>query len=425
MKTFNLKFNVTTLVALLTTSVFMPHVMAAPGTIATQPLQTSASAESNVMFVLDDSGSMEIISPEPVPATYSYTCDNATSKIADGTYIRLDVDGTGASSRPEIMIGTTDGDNLLGNTGGSTRCFDPTFTYYANLNDDLGTSSWNQVPYDGAYLNWYFDTSTDSGSDNWDTKEYKPGTRTRMEVAQASLTGLIDTLKSVNVGLASFDGGSGVDINVDIAPITSAHATVLKNAVNARSPDGSTPLAETLRDLGRYFSNGDGNNSSTIGECGGLASTNLTIHPDDFATNHSTTPGLKENVACTTLLSTRITTAGPTEHFCQKSFAVMLTDGFPTSDTSIDSHLQDYDQDCPDPADPDTYTCTGNDVKSYDPGPELDYWDDVAQALHEIDLRPSLKNQKGEAHVNNLTTYTIGFSDKQIKNLQLIKDTAT
>ena len=165
MKTFNLKFNVTTLVALLTTSVFMPHVMAAPGTIATQPLQTSASAESNVMFVLDDSGSMEIISPEPVPATYSYTCDNATSKIADGTYIRLDVDGTGASSRPEIMIGTTDGDNLLGNTGGSTRCFDPTFTYYANLNDDLSTDTWNQVPYSGEYLNWYFDTSTDTGTD--------------------------------------------------------------------------------------------------------------------------------------------------------------------------------------------------------------------------------------------------------------------
>ena len=417
MKTFNLKFNVTTLVTLLTTSVFIPHVVAAPGTLATQPLQTSASAESNVMFVLDSSGSMEIISPEPVPATYSYTCTDSTAKIPDNATVALKITG----GNPVITYGS---DYSLGNTS-TTRCFDNSFTYKVNLNRNMSNSSWNQVPYDGKYLNWYFDSTTDTGAETWTTKKYKPGTRTRMEVAQSSLNGLIDTLKSVNVGLATFDSGSGASIDVNIAAITSTHATTLKDAVTATSPGGSTPLAETLLDLGRYFSNGDGNNSSTSGECGGLASTNLTIHPNDYATNASPTPGLKEDIGCTTLLSTRITAAGPTEHFCQKSFAVMLTDGFPTSDTSIDNHLKDYDQDCPDPADPDTYTCSSTDVKSTDPGPETDYWDDVAQALYEIDLRPDLNNQQGNPHKNNLTTYTIGFSDKQIKDLQLIKDAAT
>ncbi len=419
MKRYNLKLNVTTALAtLLTASILISTAAAAPGTISSQPLQTSASAESNVMFVLDSSGSMDIISPEPVPGSYSYTCTDATAKIPDGTLIDLRISGTGAASVPKIRVGGTNYD--LGNTA-STRCFDPSYTYDVNLNAGLGDSGWNQVPYDGNYLNWYFDTSTDSGPDEWDTKDYKPGTRNRMEVAQGALNGLIDTLKSVNVGLATFDGGSGADIDVNIAAINTSHATTLKNAVTATLPGGSTPLAETLRDIGRYFSNGDGNNSSNSGACGGKTTTNLTIHPDDA----STPTGLKEDITCTTLLSTRISTAGPIEHFCQKNFAIMLTDGFPTSDTSINSHLRDYDEDCPDPADPDTYTCSSYDRKSYDPGPGSDYWDDVAQALFEIDLRPDLDDQQGDPYRNNLSTFTIGFADKQIKDLQLIKDVAT
>ena len=420
MKIFRLKNHVAIIATLLTTSLLASHVSAAPGSIASQPLQTSASAPSNVMFVLDDSGSMEIISPEPVPASYSFTCDNATSQLADGTTFDLDVDGSDASSRAEIRIGGTDNDYVHGNSGGSTRCFIPTGTYYANLNDDLSTDTWNQVPYDGNYLNWYFDTSTD-GTGNWDDKNYKPGTRTRMEVAQSALNGLIDTLKGVNAGLGSFDSGSGLDINVDVASVTSSgHVTALKNAVNARSPGGSTPLAETLRDLGRYFSN---SNTGTA-NCGG-GSTNLTLYPNDFATNESSTLGVKKDVACTTLLNTRITTNGPTEHFCSKSFAVMLTDGFPTSDETIHADLKDYDGDCPDPADPDTYTCTATDVISTDIAHDYGYWDDVALAMHDIDLRPDLKNQKGEPHKNNLSTYTVGFADKEIEDLQLIKDAAT
>lgn len=422
MKTFNLKFNILTLTTVLTTSVLMTHVAAAPGTIATQPLQTSASAESNVMFVLDSSGSMDIISPEPVPDSYSYTCTDATAKIPDGTSLELNVQGGGASSAPKIRISTTNYD--LGNTS-STRCFDPDYTYYANLNDDLSTDTWNQVPYDGNYLNWYFDTSTDSGSDYWDTNDYKPGAKTRLEVAQSSLNGLIDTLKSVNVGLTTFDttgNSNGASIIVPIAAINTSHATTLKNAVTATDADGGTPLAETLRDIGRYFASGDGNNGSTSGACGGSASTNLWLYPDDVALNTS--------VACDTLFTTSytkdsdVTGAGPTEHFCQKNFAVMLTDGFSTSDDDIPDVLKDYDQDCPDPADPDTYTCT-DDVRSTDTGPSTGYWDDVAQALYEIDLRPDLNNQQGNFHKNNLSTYTIGFADKQIENLQLIKDVAT
>ncbi|MFK5914756.1 MAG: PilC/PilY family type IV pilus protein [Woeseiaceae bacterium] len=422
---FNLKLNTTALASMLTASLFAAYVHAAPGTIATQPLQTSAGAESNIMFVLDSSGSMDIVSPEPLPTSFSYTCTDATAKIADGTTIDLRISGTGAASIPKIRVSGSNYD--LGNTS-TTRCFDSAYTYNVNLNAGLGDSSWNQVPNDGNYLNWYFDTTTDSGPDEWDTKDYKPGTRTRMEVAQAALNGLLDTLKSVNVGLATFDASSnGADLDVAIAPIDATHVTTLKTAVSGTSPGGGTPLAETLLDIGRYFANGDGTNGSTSGQCGGLANTDLTIHPDDALTT-DTPAGLKEDVACTTLLNAQSNTfdnaQGPIEFFCQKNFAIMLTDGFSTGDNLIVSYLQDYDQDCPDPADPDTYTCGSNDTKSYDPGPGSDYWDDVAQALYEIDLRPDLNDKQGLPYKNNLATYTIGFSDKQIENLQLIKDAA-
>ncbi len=423
---FNLKLNVTALVTLLTltATVLMPHtIMAAPGTISTQPLQTSASAESNIMFVLDSSGSMDVVSPEPVPATYSFTCSDATAKIPNGTTVDLRISGTGTSSIPKIRVSGTNYD--LGNTS-STRCFDPSYTYDVNLNAGLTDYSWNQVPNDGKYLNWYFDTSTDSGSDNWDTKDYKPGARTRMEVAQAALNSLLDTLKSVNVGLATFDSNSdGADLDVAIAPMDATQLTNLKTAVSGTTPGGGTPLAETLLDIGRYFANGDGTNGSTSGACGGKANTDLTIHPNDALVANG---GLKEDIACTTLLDAQSNAfdnaQGPIKYFCQNNFTVMLTDGFSTGDDTIVSYFQDYDEDCPDPADPDTYTCNTRDRKSYDPGPDSDYWDDVAQALYEIDLRPDLNDKKGLPYKNNLATYTIGFSDKQIENLQLIKDAA-
>lgn len=413
-----LKINISALATLLMTSIFISHVAAAPGTLATQPLQTAASAESNVMFALDSSGSMRIISPEPF--THTFTCDETNALVDQAKEIELDID----ANEPEIKY-EGDADNTsrpLGNTSDSTTyCFDPTKFYTARLNTNTGggAGGWGFVEYKGDYLNWYFDSSND-GTTNW--SQYKPTARTRMAVAQTALNGLIDTLKSVNVGLASFDSSSnGGDLDVNVAMITSSHATTLKTAVTNTLADGGTPLSETLRDIGRYFASG-----STNTQCGGAANTDLTIHPDDALVAAG---GLKEDIDCETLLEHSDYTSdfdddfGPIKYFCQKNFAIMLTDGFASSDSSIHSDLRDYDQDCPDPADPDTYTCS-SDVRSDDPGPSTGYWDDVAQALYEIDLRPDLNNQQGNFHKNNLVTYTVGFADKNIKDLQLIKDAA-
>lgn len=421
MKISTIKLNVTALAILLTTSLFMPHVVAAPGTIATQPLQTSASAESNVMFVLDSSGSMKIISPETF--THVFTCSVAGAKLAAGTTVDLNIN----SGEPEIINITASPDvtRSWGNNA-SSYCFDPTKFYTARLNTDTG-STWGRVEYKGDYLNWYFDSSND-GTANW--VEYKPTAKTRMQVAQVSLNGLLDTLKSVNVGLTTFDttaGSKGASIINPIAAINASNLADLQSSVTAAVPDGGTPLAETLRDIGRYFASGDGNNGSTSGQCGGKASTDdLYLYPDDVALTTSAPCDDFFNSSYTK--DTDATGKGPVEFFCQKNFAVMLTDGFPTNDDDLSSYLKDYDKDCTAAAQTaGSYTCdSADDTKSYDDSSlTFDYWDDVAQALHDIDLRPDLNNQQGNPHKNNLSTYTVGFADKQIKDLQLIKDTAT
>lgn len=423
MKISTLHFKVAALAALITSSLFVSQVTAAPGAIATTPLQTSASANPNIMFTLDTSGSMTIISPEPF--THTFTCSEANSILDETRNILLDID----SNDPEITYesGTSSGDSNsrpLGNASdSSTYCFDPTETYNVKLNTDSG-DSYGYVPYKGDYLNWYFDTATDNPTTaNW--TNYKPGTRTRMEVAQDSLSGLMDTLVKVNVGLSTFNGSDGADIDVPIAAINASHLSTLKTTISGTSASGRTPLAETLRDIGRYFANGDGNNGSTDGECGGAANTRLWLHPNDTALNTS--------VACSTVLNatndTNDSLTGPIANFCEQNFVVMLTDGAPTGDADIHADLKDYDQDCVGPPTvvDDGYTCTSvaDDTKSYDTGPDTDYWDDVAQALYEIDLRPDLNKQDGSPKLNNIRTYTVGFADLQIKNSRLISDTAT
>ena len=64
--------------ALLTSSMFGPAVVnAAPGTLADSPLFLSNSVEPNVLFVLDDSGSMSwgIMAPEREGRMYSVAAD--------------------------------------------------------------------------------------------------------------------------------------------------------------------------------------------------------------------------------------------------------------------------------------------------------------------------------------------------------------
>lgn len=265
----------------------------------------------------------------------------------------------------------------------------------------------------------------------------------RMDVAKTAAKAIIDGLGSVRVGVAKYNTDPGATILNNVADLTSSFKTTLKSSIDGITPTtGATPLAHSLRDIGRYFANGN-TTAGVTANCGGAASTNLEIHPNNLTTD---TPA-KANVACTTLLQTGTTmpSTGPVEAWCQKSFAILLTDGLARSDRTggnLNSNLLDYDYDCdgaPGTASTQSgYSCTGTaDMKSgtapivggtyaYDPSNSgtSDYVDDVAQALYEIDLQPALDDANGDEVKNNLHTYVIAMAATLTSTDPMLKETA-
>ncbi|MCK4587627.1 MAG: VWA domain-containing protein [Gammaproteobacteria bacterium] len=270
----------------------------------------------------------------------------------------------------------------------------------------------------------------------------------RMDVAKAAAKTIIEGLGNVRVGLAEYNTDPGATIVENMADLSSTYIGTLKTAIDNMTPtNGGTPLAHSLRDIGRYFANGNSASGVTNGQCGGSGSADLIIHP-----GRTTTP-VEATVGCTTLLSTTtsIETTGPVTAWCQRSFAILLTDGLARGDTSginINTNLRDYDWDCTNasntinstPATAVGYTCSGSDDKktaggtspstsgtyAYDASNSntSDYADDVAQALFEIDLQPALDDSNGDEVKNNLTTYVIAMGASNISNDALLKETA-
>ena len=155
-------------------------------------------------------------------------------------------------------------------------------------------------------------------------------------------------------------------------------------------------------------------------------------------------------------IGTCTTTNAPIQTWCQKSFVVLISDGLPNYDRTVSTFLRDYTGDCatkglcnitpnslqlPGPSTPLTSTGTkcnktggANNMvcqngtkagRAYETGGS-DYLDDVAQALYEMDLRPSLDSTKkvGTKVKNNLTTYAIGFADPILNTSSILSDAA-
>ncbi len=396
---------------------------AKPGTIAETPLFVSTIAEPNIMLLLDSSYSMNHIvpgSPYDPDTTYLETCP-AGNQVAAGTEVTLRV----SSGNPYIRISGT---SYSWGTGGGQKCFVTAADYSGTLTTATTGPS---AQYTGNYLNWYFDTDEDpAGCSNTWSSGRKPCAESRMTVAKDAATTLVNSLNNVRFGLATYDGQAGAKIRSIVEPISSNRSTLVSSIAGV-SPNGYTPLAEALHEIGRYFvghagTTNPGNQSSDSCTVNGQYDGNLTLYPgtgdattkDDDTVFHNA-PSYSDSSA-----------GSPICYFCQKNFAVLLTDGRPTKDRDINSSsgLTDYDKDCVG-ADPacDTYdrkdSSLGYDYEtgSYDAS---DYMDDVAKALYDMDLRPDIDDASGDEVKNNITTYTIGFADDQVMNDPLMQDTA-
>lgn len=407
------------------------NTLAEAGTVAQTPLFLTTTVKPNVLLMVDNSGSMKTdvtISAEGTAydSTIHYlstvNCNtNALPASTTSTQIDRSLDtrtkcetagGSWSSRRERCTVtvttpktyDTTIPTDFFGNatsSGTGTLCFADNLTY---------TVSGISVPADvdtaaerANYLNWYYNNELVK----------KGTTQTRLQIAKDAATSLVDSLTDdVRLGLATFgvttsspDDTKGGKLLEVIDDLTDTKKSNIKNRISALTATSWTPLAETAADIGRYFATG--------------YTGSLTLHPDQSnESSQSVSSVFPKNLDDGTNWTGRTTIAGeptystpPIEYSCQKSFSVMITDGQPTQDKTISTYLQDYDGDCisASPA------CGSYDKKpgyTYESSNGTDYFDDVTQALYEMDLRPDLTKTNGLK--NNVTTYTIGMADDAI-----------
>lgn len=235
--------------------------------------------------------------------------------------------------------------------------------------------------YAGNYLSWMYGPTVP---------------KTRLEIVRDVAAELLDSLRDVNVGLAYFNANTDASsdgglIAHAVEDVETARAPILA-ALAGLTPDGKTPLSETLYEARQYFAGG----RVTYGADGTPAARRV----DDAALY-----------------------ASPIVDACQKSYVVVLTDGEPTNDDAADgaiAALADFgDESAAAPRASRTFgdlvgrTC---DAETYPANFEPsggECLDDLAEFLAEGDQSPLPGEQ-------NVATYTVGFS----VDLPVLADTA-
>ena len=252
----------------------------------------------------------------------------------------------------------------------------------------------------------------DSGSMGWTGRPWMGD----IGKAKTAIIALLDELEDVNVGVMSFNayrarqdgyyaGNSytGSELNHEMVNLKDNRESIY-DAIGVLTPEGGTPLVDTLEDLGRYFigqagQENPGSHPSSHCTANGQYTGNIVLQPERGEWSASV-----DSVWPNGPLGAE-QSESPICHWCQQNFAIYMTDGRGGGGLGT-SALGKLDgpgwrhpgggwgnyQYCPE--------CYNNGVT-------------VAKALHEMDLRPDIKNFKGEPVKNNVTLYTIGFNTSQ------------
>lgn len=210
--------------------------------------------------------------------------------------------------------------------------------------------------------------------------------KTRMQVAREVAKDVIDDVQGVRFGMFNLDlsrryeGGSiSYRSEGDRWNRTTYYAECgalskerLKFIVDGLTASGNTPVAETLYEVTRYYRGLKplfGDNNGALGEGGRYKS--------------------------------------PIQYRCQKNYAVVISDGLPTSDTSVPNNNSD-DPKGPNGQNPENWAgSAGNSRYSLD---------DVAMFANDIDFLSTGTDIKGGSwddpsfKQQNMQTYTIGFA---------------
>ena len=217
---------------------------------------------------------------------------------------------------------------------------------------------WGQYPadrpytiYDGNYLNWFHSS---------------PAVPTRrLAVLKEAASTLLSRMDGVNVGLMATNFDQGGSVLFPLEDIATARTGII-DSIDAITPDGWSPLSETLYEAGQYFA-------------GRAVEYGAGHGPQESA------PGARDPN------SGGAAYASPLRLGCQKNHIVLLTGGTPTQDVGADARIA---------ALPDFLSLVGPGCDGAGDGACLD---DMATYLFAADLSPSLPGHQ------NVVTHAIGL----------------
>ncbi len=347
--------------------------------IADTPLFIGAAVDPNVMLLMDTSGSMDnIIWADAYDNTVTYP------NWSDGG------DNYSPTSGNNFIAGMKQGGCSSGwrqgndPASGTAKCL--------RLPDPVGSG---YTRYSGNYLSFLFDTYPN----NTDLRGGQIPTGTRMQVAKTAAKNLVAQTPGVRFGSASFYGPSsqnyGHGARIDAA--CGSPTSTIDSAIDGYSASTNTPLAEALYEVTRYFR--------------GMSSFYI------------------DGVSHTS----------PIQYRCQHNFAVVITDGLPTRDTTFatndpddpSGNLPNWDGLAPNtttgmypnfPQYSDGFQPSGNEGNE---GYSL-YLDDIAKFGYDIDFKTGGTDNAGVSYQDpnfpkqSMETYTIGFAQSN----QMLQDAA-
>ena len=357
------------------------------------PLLTASVVPSNVMLVIDNSGSMNHMIR---PSDFNNNTDYGGAYRDREFYCQF------------LFCGYR-GTNLYTaeNTYYSQFTQKSCSRDYVGFYDSSATLYCLQLPipvgadtlYSANYIAYLIDRARKS---NLTTVSYRNinliPQKTRMEVAREVSTTLVKDNPTVRMGLTILNLSNNQPSNIvfpvsDISATgTNSNSSKLQAEIAKLTGDGGTALAETYYEVTRYFRQ----------------------------MSSYSPPGVNY--------------VSPIQYRCQKNYGVIVTDGLPSNDRSFPSNDPDYITDSKPPQvlpnwDNSTGLSDGPNTGSIADGDTL-YLDDVAKFAFDIDMRkptstPALdlasKNWNTDGFLKqNLGTYTIGFT---VSN-QMLSDAA-
>ena len=358
-------------------------------TVAETPLFIATSVTPNVMLVVDNSGSMESViwasgyDPKTIYADWSRVNAGASAWTSlSGSITNSSLTSNGwRTSAPGATCAA--GWSRGRTAAGTKKCL--------KLPDPVGggVTRWS-----GNYLNYLFQTY----ANNTDLSTGTIPNDYRMRVARNVATNVVNANTNLRLGLFKFNTDQG---GVMLQTCNTGNTAALTTSIGGLSATTWTPLAEALYDVTRYFR--------------GMAS----------------------------FYNAGVTYVSPIQYRCQKNFVIVITDGYPTQDTSFPTDdsddvanttaaLPNWDGLAPTttaamypnfPAGSDGFKPSG---VTTDEGHTL-YLDDIAKFGNDIDLRTTGNDLTGTSFNDasfpkqELVTYTVGFTAAN----QMLSDAAT